>query len=146
MTMFGTIFVDRSNHNDAVAQARQAAEQMIEKKTSIWAFPEGTRSGGQEIDLLPFKKGVFYTAVQAKVPIVPVVIANYKHIYDTKKKHFTHGTVNIKVLPPIPTKDVPEDSESIAKLIADVRGQMLNTLKEISVPVDMKDKTKRAKI
>lgn len=95
--LFRTIFVDRGgNHNDAVAQASQASKQMLEKKTSIWGFPEGTRNGGQDIDLLPFKKGLFYIATQAKVPIVPIVIGNYKHIYDAKKKRLGYGTVNVR--------------------------------------------------
>ncbi|CAO3621526.1 unnamed protein product [Mucor hiemalis] len=145
--LFRTIFVDRGgNHNDAVAQARQASKQMLEKKTSIWGFPEGTRNGGQDIDLLPFKKGLFYIATQAKVPIVPIVIGNYKHIYDAKKKRLGYGTVNVRVLPAIYTKDIPEDPESVARLMDDVRGQMLAALKEISVPIKKSDKLKRAKI
>lgn len=39
-------------------------------------FPEGTRGGGAN-GLLPFKKGAFHLAVQAQVPIQPVVISHY---------------------------------------------------------------------
>lgn len=31
--------------------------------------------------MLPFKKGAFHLAVQAGVPIVPVVCQNYWHLY-----------------------------------------------------------------
>ncbi|CAO3644015.1 unnamed protein product [Mucor hiemalis] len=146
LTMYKSIYLDRSNRNDAIAQARQAAKQIHKENLSVFGFPEGTRNGGQGVDLLPFKKGLFHIAIQAKVPIVPIVIGNYQHIYDAKKKHLGHGAVNVKVLPAIPTKDIPEDSESVARLIEDVRGQMLTALKEISAPVKKIDRAQRAKI
>lgn len=44
-------------------------------------FPEGTRHSARESGMLPFKKGAFHLAVQAGVPIVPVVCQNYWHLY-----------------------------------------------------------------
>lgn len=86
-------------------------------------------------------------AVQARVPIVPIVIANYNHLYNSKAKRFHSGTVKIKVLPPIDTQDVHEDSESINKLSNAVREQMLSALKEISVtpPLPSASDTKKLK-
>jgi lysophosphatidate acyltransferase len=46
--------------------------------------------------LLPFKKGAFHLAVQAGVPIVPVVVANYSDILYVKDKKFVSGTIPIK--------------------------------------------------
>lgn len=65
-------------------------------QTSVWLFPEGTRGHAAEIDLLPFKKGAFYMAVQAGVPVVPIVVANYNTLYDSKTKRFNAGTIKIK--------------------------------------------------
>lgn len=42
------------------------------------------------------------------------------------------------VLPPVPTSDIKEDSESIDKLSTGVRSDMLDTLKDISVRADKK--------
>ncbi|GAA5803667.1 hypothetical protein HPULCUR_009150 [Helicostylum pulchrum] len=132
MTLSKSIFLDRTNREGAIKQARQAAEDIHRKKTSVFIFPEGTRSGVEKVDLLPFKKGAFYMATQAKVPIIPIVVANYKQIYDPNKKHFGYGSIKIKVLPAIDTKDVDEDSASIEKLVNQVRDKMLTTLLEIS--------------
>jgi lysophosphatidate acyltransferase len=90
------IFMDRGNRTNAINQAKKAAEDMYRKKTSVWVYPEGTRSNADGPTLLPFKKGAFYMAAQAKAPIIPIVIENYKDIYNVKAKRFTHGDIKIK--------------------------------------------------
>ncbi|KAF1800997.1 hypothetical protein FB192DRAFT_1383445 [Mucor lusitanicus] len=132
MILSKTIFLDRGNRDSAVKQAKQAALDIHRKKMGVWIYPEGTRSNSGKNELLPFKKGAFYMATQAKVPIIPIVIQNYKDIYNAKQKHFGYGDIKIKVLPPVDTTDIPENSESVDKLTTDIRNQMLATLKEIS--------------
>ncbi|KAI7860442.1 hypothetical protein BDC45DRAFT_552686 [Circinella umbellata] len=131
MILAKAIFLDRKNRDNAIKEAKQAAEDINKKKISVWLFPEGTRGHASELDLLPFKKGAFYMAVQAGVPIVPIVVQNYYHLYDSKAKRFNSGKIRIKVLPPVPTKDIAEDSESVDKLASSVREDMLKTLKEL---------------
>ncbi|KAI8078279.1 uncharacterized protein B0P05DRAFT_543168 [Gilbertella persicaria] len=133
MMLSKAVFLDRGNRESAIKEAKNAAKDIHKKKTSVWIFPEGTRGNSAEIDLLPFKKGAFYMAAQAKVPIVPIVIANYKDIYHTKSKRFGHGDIKIKILPRVSTESILEDSDDINKLVNQVRNQMLNVLKEISV-------------
>jgi len=132
MTLSQAIFLDRSNRNSAVASAKKAAEDIHRKQTSVWIFPEGTRGHPQEIDMLPFKKGAFHMAVQAGVPIVPIVIANYNHLYDSKAKRFIPGEIPIRVLPPIPTEGLKETDGAVDKLTTETRELMLNALREIS--------------
>jgi 1-acyl-sn-glycerol-3-phosphate acyltransferase len=67
--MAGTIFIDRSNRERAMAGLRQAALQIRGGK-SVVIFPEGTRT--RDGRLLPFKKGGFNLAIDAGVPIVPL--------------------------------------------------------------------------
>ncbi|KAI8982241.1 hypothetical protein BDF20DRAFT_817926 [Mycotypha africana] len=134
LSLTNAIFLDRANRTNAVHTAKKAAADIHQKQTGVWIFPEGTRSGGQEVALLPFKKGAFYMATQAKVPIIPIVMANYKHIYDAEKKYFGHGKVKIRVLPAIDTKEIPDHSAAVDKLANDVRKKMLTALKEISFP------------
>ncbi|ROW04646.1 hypothetical protein VPNG_07426 [Cytospora leucostoma] len=103
MTLSGSVFIDRKNTKDARHAMQGAADQMQNLKQSVYMFPEGTRSYAKEPMLLPFKKGAFHLAVQAQVPIVPVVVANYSHVLYPKELVFNSGKIPCKVLEPIPT-------------------------------------------
>ncbi|MEO1548514.1 MAG: lysophospholipid acyltransferase family protein, partial [Bacteroidota bacterium] len=63
--------------------------------------PEGTRSGKPELG--PFKKGDFHLAIQAGVPIVPIVIKNaYKAV--SKGSPMLRPThIEVVVLDPVET-------------------------------------------
>lgn len=92
----GTIFIDRRNSKGAREAMQGAARQMRAQRQSVYIFPEGTRSYAKEPVLLPFKKGAFHLAIQAGVPIIPCVVANYSHIFCLKDMVFTSGTVPVK--------------------------------------------------
>ncbi|CAK7204618.1 1-acylglycerol-3-phosphate O-acyltransferase [Sporothrix eucalyptigena] len=126
MTLSGTIFIDRANSKDARSAMRGAADAIQSQRQSVYMFPEGTRSYAQEAMLLPFKKGAFHLAVQAGVPVVPVVVANYSHLYNTKKFRFLPGKIPIKVLDPIPTTGLTSDD--VTALTERVREAMLQEI------------------
>lgn len=122
MSLSGTIFIDRKNSKDARQAMSGAANEIQKRKQSVFIFPEGTRSYSKEPELLPFKKGAFHLAVQAGVPIVPVVVANYSHVLYIKGLVFKSGKIPVKVLDPIPTKglkteDVDELTRSTRELM-----------------------------
>ena len=94
MTLSGAIFIDRSNSTDAVRSLNAAGQQMKRLGTSLWMFPEGTRHSQEIPDLLPFKKGGFHLAVQAGIPIVPIVTENYWGIY--RKNVFGEGRIKVR--------------------------------------------------
>lgn len=96
MALSGSIFIDRSNSKDAREAMRGAAEEIRTRKQSVYMFPEGTRSYSKEPMLLPFKKGAFHLAVEAQVPIVPVVSANYSHVLYIKDFVFRRGKIPCK--------------------------------------------------
>jgi lysophosphatidate acyltransferase len=104
MALSKTVFIDRANRATARAAFDGAANTMKNDRQSVFIFPEGTRSYAAEPTLLPFKKGAFHLAVQAQVPIVPVVCANYTHVLDVKNKTVRPGIVDVSILPAIPTK------------------------------------------
>lgn len=72
MRRAGYIMIDRGDHAQALHSIELAAHK-IRHGTSIFMFPEGTRSADGRISH-PFKKGGFHLAIEAKVPIVPITI------------------------------------------------------------------------
>jgi lysophosphatidate acyltransferase len=102
---------------------------MHSERQSVYIFPEGTRSYYDHPDLLPFKKGAFHLAIQAQVPIVPIVVANYSNVLNMKRKIFTTGRIPIRVLEPISTKG--KTKEDVDGLLQEVREKMLSQLKNM---------------
>jgi lysophosphatidate acyltransferase len=90
--------------------------------------------------LLPFKKGAFHFAIQAGIPIVPVVVANYSRLFSIKKHRFKSGTVKIQgnttlnhtdlVMEPISTTDLT--SADVDRIAMETRERMLTVLEDIS--------------
>lgn len=99
-------------------------------RQSVFIFPEGTRSYYDKPDLLSFKKGAFHLAIQAQVPIVPIVVANYSNVLNTRTKKFVAGTIPIRVLKPVETKGLSKDN--MQGVLEDVRRRMLQTLIELT--------------
>ncbi|KAJ7246594.1 hypothetical protein B0H12DRAFT_1211312 [Mycena haematopus] len=128
MLMSGAIFIDRGNSTRAKRSLDAAVNVMRTLRVSLWMFPEGTRHNSPKPDLLPFKKGGFHLAVQSGLPIIPIVIENYFHLYH--KNEFQAGVVRIRVLPPIHTTDMT--AENVPALMTSVRDQMLAALIDIS--------------
>ncbi|CAM1505242.1 Fc.00g108790.m01.CDS01 [Cosmosporella sp. VM-42] len=131
MALSGSIFIDRKNAKDAREAMKGAASEITSKRQSVYMFPEGTRSYTKDPDLLPFKKGAFHLAVQAGVPIVPVIVANYSHVLYIKSLVFKGGKIPIKVLDPIPTKNLTAaDVDDLTRTTRDLMLAELLTLSE----------------
>ncbi|KAK5115681.1 hypothetical protein LTR62_000770 [Meristemomyces frigidus] len=130
MTLSKTVFIERTSREQAVAAFAKAAESMHDLKQSVYIFPEGTRSYYDHPDMLPFKKGAFHLAVQAQVPIVPVVVANYSNILNVQRKIFRMGTIPIRILEPVATKG--KTKEDVGALLEEVRTKMVAALKELT--------------
>ncbi|MGB0956819.1 MAG: lysophospholipid acyltransferase family protein, partial [Panacagrimonas sp.] len=97
----GVIFIDRGNREKAIA-ALEPAVEALKNGTSIAIAPEGTRS--YDYTLGRFKKGAFHMAMQAGVPIVPLVIKNAHDAMPRGSTFFRPAAVEVVVLPPIPTE------------------------------------------
>jgi 1-acyl-sn-glycerol-3-phosphate acyltransferase len=116
----GAISIDRSNRKSAFASLNQAAK-MIRSGTSVMIFPEGTRSDDGR--LLSFKKGGFVLAVDAGVPIVPIVITGTHEIMPKGRLLIRFRKVRIDVGPIIQSSDYTRKNKD--DLMACVRKAML---------------------
>ncbi|KAJ5668993.1 1-acyl-sn-glycerol-3-phosphate acyltransferase [Penicillium macrosclerotiorum] len=130
MSLSRTVFIDRANRENAMKAFDGAVEEMHKHRQSVFIFPEGTRSYSDQPTLLPFKKGAFHLAVKAGVPIVPVVTENYSHVMSPRNLRFNAGTIKVKVLPPILTKDLT--SADVDQLTLSTRESMLQTIKDMA--------------
>ncbi len=93
-----SVFLDRSDPRMAV-QSLQKAGERIRNGMSVLLFPEGTRSYGPALQ--PFKKGAFTLAIEAGVPIVPVVMVDGYRLMHEKRWASRPGSITIRVLEPI---------------------------------------------
>jgi putative phosphoserine phosphatase/1-acylglycerol-3-phosphate O-acyltransferase len=115
-------YVDRGDS----AQARAALAPAVEKLrsgVSIAIAPEGTRSATRRLGR--FKKGAFHLAMQGGVPVIPIVIRNAGDVMWRGSFLIRPGTVDVAVLPPIPTDDWTV--EELDERVGEVRARFLET-------------------
>jgi 1-acyl-sn-glycerol-3-phosphate acyltransferase len=124
MGFVNVMAIDRSNRESAIRTADAAAER-IRSGISFGVFVEGTRA--KPGDLLPFKKGAFYMARQAGVPVVPVAIKYSDELMGKGTGEAKSGTIEMVIMQPVPTKEIATDDD-INKLIANVRGSIAKEL------------------
>jgi len=101
------VFIDRKSKGNA-AEAMQPALDKLASGLSIAIAPEGQRSLSYK--LASFKKGAFHIAMQAGVPIVPIVIANSSDALPKSGVFIRPATVDVTVLPPISTGNWTEQA------------------------------------
>lgn len=119
----GAIYVDRSNKAKAI-EAMQPAVEALKSGVSVAIAPEGTRSGSKALG--PFKKGAFHLAIQAGVPIIPIVIKNAYMAMPKGTSMFKPTHIEVVVLDPVDTS--LWKLRTINKHIEDVRNLYLNEL------------------
>ncbi len=116
--------IDRSNRTRALETVRAATER-IKSGISFAVFAEGTRARPGQ--LLPFKKGAFYMAIEADVPIVPVAMKNTDMLMGKGTGVSRPGTIEMVILPPVPTAGLVTD-EDVERLIQTVRARIAREL------------------
>jgi 1-acyl-sn-glycerol-3-phosphate acyltransferase len=124
----GYIPIDRSDRRKALISMNKAAEA-VRNGTSIFIFPEGTRS----VDgvMKEFKKGGFVLAAKSRQPIVPISISGSYRILPKSSWMIHSGPIRITIAKPVMC---PEDGGTSAKnrdlLLHQVREAIRSNLTE----------------
>ena len=116
-------------HRDDSTQAQAALGPVLDKLRagiSLAIAPEGTRSATPTLGR--FKKGAFHIAVEAQVPVVPVVIRNAGEIMWRASMVARPGRVDVAVLPPVPTTGLAH--RDVDDLCGRIRQQFVATLED----------------
>lgn len=119
----GTVFIDRFDAGKALDALRPAVDA-LHSGLSIAIAPEGTRSPTPRLGR--FKKGAFHLAMQAGVPVVPIV---FRNTLDALPKHgaiVRPAVIEVVVHPPISTARWTR--ETLDSEIAAVRDAFIATL------------------
>jgi 1-acyl-sn-glycerol-3-phosphate acyltransferase len=124
MTYVNVMAIDRSNRERAI-ETVQAATARIHSGVSFGVFAEGTRARPGE--LLPFKKGAFYMAIEAGVPVVPVAIKHTDVLMGKGTGTARPGTIEMILLEPLPTAGLTTD-EDVEHLIEQVHSRIAEEL------------------
>ncbi|MFO0761000.1 MAG: lysophospholipid acyltransferase family protein [Byssovorax sp.] len=121
MEELGCVPVDRRNREKAV-NAIDAAGEQIRRGSTIVVFPEGTRSRGDRV--LPMKKGPFYLAQRAGVPVVPIGLRGTAALMPRRNTGMWSGVSEVHIgdpIPPIPR----EGNEPRLALMEQVRAELV---------------------
>lgn len=122
----GVVFIDRADGKSAINAMKPLLDAMRKEGKSVVIAPEGTRTVSPT--MAPFKKGAFHLAMQAGVPIVPIVIHNSGDVAPKGDFVFRAATVEVEVLPPVDTsawrvETIDEHVQEVRNMFARVLGQ-----------------------
>jgi putative phosphoserine phosphatase/1-acylglycerol-3-phosphate O-acyltransferase len=120
----GVAFVERGDTSQAKRVLEPVVAKIRDEGLSLLIAPEGTRSVTPRLGR--FKKGAFHIAMQARVPLVPIVIRNGGEVLWRNSRVVRGGRIQVAVLPPVPTADWK--AGDLDAHVADVREAMLRTL------------------
>jgi putative phosphoserine phosphatase/1-acylglycerol-3-phosphate O-acyltransferase len=124
METAGVVLIDRKNTTSAIEAMKPLVDAMRVEGKSVCLSPEGTRAVSPRLS--EFKKGAFHLAIQAGVPMVPIVIHNSGDVQPKGDFLYHPGTVEVEVLPPVDTS--AWSATTIDDHVAEVRDMYLTAL------------------
>jgi 1-acyl-sn-glycerol-3-phosphate acyltransferase len=113
----GHIFIDRSNPMRAKQSLDQAKQNLKKGNTSIFLFPEGTRTRNGQVGR--FKRGAFTIARDLHLPIVPVSIIGAYEALPKGLNCIIPGKIKIIFHQPIDTTHLTD--ENLNEMVDNVR-------------------------
>lgn len=128
LKMADYITVDRSN-KESKEEMLDRSMRFLRKGISVMLFPEGTRSVNREIGF--FKRGAFQLAINARVPILPVLIDGSGGVLPKHGLIFSAGhKINIRIFDPVlPESFGTDDPDILSVKFSNFMTEALNELR-----------------
>lgn len=104
-------FLDRDNIKEGLKTILKCID-LVKNGTSIFIFPEGTRTSGDE--MLPFKEGSLKIAEKSGCPIIPVAINNTESLFEDHLPKIKSSRVVFEFGQPIYIKDLDKETKKHA--------------------------------
>jgi 1-acyl-sn-glycerol-3-phosphate acyltransferase len=112
----GFLRVDRKNPRRLIEEMSQIAAVVARDKRSLLLSPEGTRT--RDGAFMPFKRGAFQLAIQAQVPVYPLVMWGAFELMPRTASFPKPGVVRVRYLPPVETRGLdPKDAAALGERI-----------------------------
>jgi 1-acyl-sn-glycerol-3-phosphate acyltransferase len=127
LALGAAIMIDRGDPTKAKASIDRAGA-VIRRGRPVLMFPEGTRT--PQGSLGPLKKGPFYLATAAKVPILPIALHGTGDVLRAGDWRIRPGKVVLRIGRPIPTAERGEGDEARASLMADTEQALRHLMEE----------------
>ncbi len=123
--LMGHIFIDRSHPMRAKQSLEAAKKNLKQGESSIFLFPEGTRTRNGKIQR--FKRGAFTIARDLHLPIVPVTIIGAYDALPKGLNYITPGTIQMIIHSPIDTTYL--NDENLNEMVDKVKNTIESKLK-----------------
>ena len=123
--LMGHIFIDRSHPMRAKQSLEVAKKNLKQGESSIFLFPEGTRTRNGKIQR--FKRGAFTIARDLHLPIVPVTIIGAYDALPKGLNYITPGTIQMIIHSPIDTTHL--NDENLNEMVDKVKNTIESKLK-----------------
>jgi 1-acyl-sn-glycerol-3-phosphate acyltransferase len=112
----GHLLVDRERPGPGILKKMS---RLVQDGASLIVFPEGTRSRDGQV--APFKGGLFLLAIDAGMPIVPVSVAESRHVMLKGRLMTCPGDVTLTVHEAIPTAGLARsDARALAERVREI--------------------------
>ncbi len=108
------LFLDRNNMKEGL-KTILAGIELAKRGVSVFIFPEGTRSRGEDImEMLPFKEGSLKIAEKSGCPVVPVAITGTAEIFEKQFPRVKSAEVTIEFGQPFMIKELEPEKRKFA--------------------------------
>ncbi|MCH9648309.1 MAG: 1-acyl-sn-glycerol-3-phosphate acyltransferase [Deltaproteobacteria bacterium] len=130
ISAMGMIYIDRRERLKALRQMRRMAG-LFDQGQSLVSFPEGSRSIDGSVRT--FKNGVFISAIEAGVEVVPMAIEGADRVLPRGGFQVRPGVIRMAIGTPVATRGlVLSDRRRLARQLEGEVRQMFSDLKERS--------------